>query len=258
MNRWIVFKSIFTKTIIEMKRYIFDTISRLITLYIVFALLFFWARAIGWVAFQAGETLEGLVVGYMVWMLAMLAYQDMAWNISMEAKIGTLEQLFLSPAGFTWVNISFLLSRFLLNLAFTGVMLLLMMLTSGYWLHIDLVSLIPLIVLTISASYGFGFIMGGLALVFKRIQSSFQILQFIFIAFIAAPLSRFPWVKYLPLAMGNHLLRQVMVHGIRLWQLPPADLLTAAIVGAGYFLLGLAVFTRCTGVARNRGLLGQY
>lgn len=258
MRRWIVFRAIFFKTLTEMKRYIFNTVSGFVTLYIVFALLFFGARAIGGADFLSGDSLEGLVVSYMVWMFALLAYQDLAWNISIEAEIGTLEQLYLSPAGYAWVNLSFLITRFLVNLILVGLILVAMMLTSGYWLYIDLISLIPLMVITISACYGFGFMMGGLALVFKRIQSSFQILQFTFVAFVAVPLNRFEWAKYLPLAMGNSLLRRVMVEGTRLWQLPAADLLVAAIVGAGYFFLGLAVFFRCISVARDRGLMGHY
>jgi ABC-2 type transport system permease protein len=253
-----VFKSVFFKVQIEMRRYIFNTVSMILTLYLVFVLLFFGARSIGGAAIQAGDTLEGLVVGYMVWLFAIMAYSEMAWNISMEAEIGTLEQLFLTPAGFAWVNLSFIAARFVVNLVLMGLILVVMMLTSGYWLNIDLVSFLPLIVITVAASYGFGFMMGGLALIFKRIQSSFQILQFIFVAFVAIPINYFTWVKYLPLAMGNNLLFRVMVDGARLWELPAADLLIAAAVGAGYFLIGLAVFGRCIAVARDRGLLGHY
>jgi ABC-2 type transport system permease protein len=258
MKRWIVFKSVFVKALIEMKRYMFNTVSGFITMYIVFVLLFFGAKAIGGAGFQTGDSLEGLVVGYMVWLFALLAYQDLAWSISTEAEIGTLEQLYLSPAGFSWVNFSFMAARFVVNLIWMALILLVMMLTSGYWLHIDLVSLLPLIVVTVAACYGFGFMMGGLALIFKRIQSSFQILQFVFVAFVAVPVNHYVWIKYLPLAMGNSLLRRVMIEGARLWHLPAADLLVATVVGLGYFLLGLAIFGRCINVARDRGLMGHY
>lgn len=241
-----------------MRRYLFNTISGFLTLYIVFLLLFFGAQTIGGAGFQTGDTLEGLLIGYLVWMFAILAYQDMAWSISMEAEIGTLEQLYLSPSGFAWVNGSFLITRFIVNLLFISLFLAVMLLTSGYRFYLDLISLLPLVLVTVIACYGFGFMMGGLALVFKRIQASFQILQFIFVAFIAVPINQFSWVRYLPLAMGNNLLRQVMVDGIRLWQFPAADLLTAAAVGIGYFLFGLLIFSRCIAIARDRGLMGHY
>ncbi len=258
MKRWIVVKAVFGKVITEMRRYLFNTVSGLITMYLVFLLLFIGARVVGGGMFQTGGSLEGLVVGYLVWLLALVAYQDLAWDISSEAEMGTLEQLYLSPTGFAWVNGSFLLVRFLFNLLLSGVILLLMMLTTGRWLNLDLLSLLPLVVITVTAAYGFGFLMAGLALVFKRIQQAFQILQFVFVAFIIVPIGRYAWVKFLPLAMGNDLLRRVMVDGARLWRLPAADIGLAILVGLAYFLAGLAAFGYCVKVARDKGMLGQY
>lgn len=258
MKRWIVFKAVWMKSLIEMKRYLFNAVTGLLTMYILFLMLFLGARFVGGGALQMGGSLEGLVVGYLVWMMALVAYQDLAYNVASEAEMGTLEQLYLSPAGFAWVNGSFLVARFLVNLIMVGVILLLMMLTTGKWLHVDLVSLLPLAIVTVAAAYGFGFLMAGLALVFKRIQNAFQILQFIFIAFIIVPIGRYAWIKFLPLALGNDLLRRVMVDGTRLWQLPAADLGLALAVGLAYFLAGLAAFGYCVRVARDRGMLGQY
>lgn len=258
MKRWVVFKAVFIKTLIEMNRYRVNTIAGFVTMYIIFVLLFFGAKAIGGETFKTGANIEGLVVGYMVWIFALFAFQDLAGNISNEAEVGTLEQLYLSPCGFWWVNLSLMAARFVTNIIWIGSMLLVMMITSGYWLHIDLVSLFPIIMLTVAACYGLGFIMGGLALIFKRIQSSFQILQFIFVAFVAVPINQYTWIKYLPLTMGNNLMRQVMVDGTRLWHLPTADLIVTTVVGIGYFLLGIAVFSWCINVARKQGLMGHY
>jgi len=133
-----------------------------------------------------------------------------------------------------------------------------MMLTSGRWLHLDALSLLPLTLITIMAAYGLGFILAGLAVVFKRIQSLFQILMFVFVAFLAAPVAKHVWMKLLPLALGNQLLRKVMVDGLRVWQLPADDVLLAVGVGAAYLLVGLAFFSYCLKVAQDRGMLGHY
>lgn len=258
MKRWRVLKAMSGKIYIEMKRYFFNTLSGVITMYIIFLLLFFGVRSFGGGAIEAGETLEGLIVGYTVWLFAIVAYQDLAWTISMEAEIGTLEQLYLTPTGFAWVNASIMAVRFVWNVIMVGGILALMMATSGKWLRVDLVSVLPLTLVTVAAAYGFGFMMGGLALVFKRIQNTFQILQFIFVGFIIIPIDQFPWVKYTPLALGNSLIRAVMVDGARLWQLPAGDVLLATTVGLGYLLLGLAAFTYCVRIARDRGLMGHY
>jgi len=241
-----------------MRRYLFNTLSGIVTLYVVFLLLFYGAKGIGGAALETGDSLEGLVVGYTIWMLAIFAFQNMAWGVSNEAMVGTLEQLYLSRAGFAWVNASVMAASALTNLVLIGAVTVLMMATTGQWLNLDLISIIPVALLTISAGYGVGFAMAGLALVFKRIQSAFQILTFGFIGCLAVPLDRFPWAKFLPLALGNKLLRAVMVDGQRLWELPAGDVALAAAVGLGYFLLGLAAFAYLLKVARDQGLMGQY
>ncbi|MEW6032121.1 MAG: ABC transporter permease [Bacillota bacterium] len=258
MKRWVVFVAVFKKTLVEMRRYLFNMVSGLVSMYLIFLLLFFGAKAVGGSAFQTGGHLEGLIVGYTIWILSLLAYQDLAWQIASDAEIGTLEQLYLSPAGFGWVNASHMAARFVVNMVIISLILFVMMLTTGRWLHLDLISLVPLLVLTVIPCYGLGFLMGGLALVFKRIQSSFQILQFVFVALIAAPMSQFPWIKYLPLAMGNSLLREVMVEGARLWQMSASDLGLATAVGVGYLALGYGGFAYLLNVARDRGLMGHY
>ena len=257
MNRWVVLRAVVAKSLIELRRYLFNTISGLVTMYVVFLLLFFGARSLG-PAFSTGTGLEGLVVGYLVWMMSITAYQDLAHTIANEAEVGTLEQLFLTPTGFAWMGGSYMIGQFLVNLLFTAILLLSMMLTSGRWLHLDLVSLLPLILITIAASYGFGFILGGLALVFKRIQALFQILTFGLVGFVAAPIAQYAWMKLLPLALGNQLLKRVMVDGLRIWELPAGDLLLATGVGLSYLLIGLLIFGYCLRAARNRGMLGHY
>jgi ABC-2 type transport system permease protein len=257
VNYWAVFRAVVGKSLVEMKRYLFNTVSGLVTMYIVFLLLFFGARSLN-LPFSTGSGLEGLVVGYLVWMMSIIAYQDLAYTIANEAEVGTLEQLFLSPTGFAWVGGSYMIGSFLTNLGMSSLVLLSMMLTSGQWLHLDILSLLPLIPITLAAAYGLGFILAGLAVVFKRIQALFQILTFGLVAFVAAPIAKYAWMKFLPLAMGNQLLRKVMVDGLRVWELPAQDLLVATGVGLGYLLFGLLVFNYCLKVARDRGMLGHY
>ncbi|MCL6580026.1 MAG: hypothetical protein K6U08_00185 [Firmicutes bacterium] len=255
--RWVVFEAVLRKSVLEGFRYLFNLVTGLITLYLFFLMVFLGSR---WLVpgLDLGSTTEALVVGFSVWMFTLFAYQDICWGISTEAEVGTLEQLHLSPAGFTWVSTCLALSRFLMNLIPLGLLTVLMMLTTGRWLHLDLVSLIPLLVLTLLPAYGFGYLMGGLALVFKRIQNSFQILQFIFVAFMATPSGTFPWARFLPLNLGTQMLRAVMGEGLALWDLPASDLVTLAVVGVAYLSLGLGAFAYCTRVARDRGLLGHY
>jgi len=252
-----VLRAVFIRELIMMQRYLVNSVSGVITLYIVFMILFFGARAVAGGALAiGGTTTEGLVVGYLVWTFAMMGYQELAWGIINEAQVGTLEKLYLTPVGFRWVNVFSQLSQLVVNLTLLGVVMLLIMLTTGVTLKIDVATVIPLLLITASAAYGLGFALAGLALIHKRIQSAFQIVQFILVAFIAAPPTS--WSQFLPLNLGNRLLNAAMVRGVRLWELPLGQLVTTVLVGAGYLGLGILVMNHCERRARDRGLLGHY
>jgi ABC-2 type transport system permease protein len=252
-----VFASMWRREVLNFRRYAFNTISSLITIYLAFCMVLFGYKAIVGPSAAKGGTLEGLVVAYFVWTLSFTSYSSLSWSMVLEAQVGTLEQLYLSPAGFRAVSAFTSASNFVVQLAFSAAALILAMLTAGKPLHLDVVSVIPLVVLMILGVYGIGYILGGLALVFKRIQGLFQIMQFIFACFMFAPV-KFVWAKLLPLTMGNHLVARVMVDGRRIWELSLVDLGYLIASSALYLGLGLLVFSCCERVAKGRGLLSHY
>ncbi len=252
-----LFKAIIRRDVTVGIRYIVNLISGMISVYFFFVLMFFGMQKLSVAGDILGDSLEGTIIGFFVWTLTIFAYSDLAWNLIGEAQSGTLEQLYLAPLGFKWVCACSVISNFLINLVPLLVLLVAMMATSGQWLNLDFISLLPLMVITVLGAYGFGFALGGLALVFKRIQALFQIFQFVFLAFLLVPF-RVPWAKFLPLSAGFSLIYDVMVEGARLWELPLGSILIAIAVGAVYLAIGLFIFSRCEHVARDRGLLGHY
>ena len=258
MRYWYVFLGIMWHNLLTFKRYVFNTLSSLVTLYLVFVLLFFGARSVGGPGFALSGTQDGLIIGYFIWSLAIFTFSELSWGLTNEAQQGTLEQLYLSPVGFRFVAAARSVSNLMLTLVANFLILLLAMATAGRWLSVDLVSLIPILLLTIIGVIGLSFAIGGLALIHKRIQAFLQLMQFVLVGFIAIPWAQFPWARYLPLAMGNHLSRQVMAEGLRLWQLNPGDLLVLGATAVGYLVLGVFAFGWAERVARDRGLLGQY
>ena len=255
-----LFKAQLKMRYIYLKRYYFDTLSMIITMFLVFLIIFYGAMALlgGVTPTDSGDTLEGIVVGFMVWTFALVAYANLSWGMIEEAQQGTLEQLYMSPLGFGWVTIFRVAANFIVNALMVIVVLLLMMAATGKWLHLDVLSLIPLILLTVAGAYGIGFFMGGLALVFKRVQSALQVLQFVLVIFIAAPLGWLPFMKFLPLSLGTRLIGMVMIEERSLLQLPPGDVLFLIGNSAFYFGLGFLIFKLFENVARDRGLLGHY
>lgn len=145
MRRFYAFLAIFTRFLIEIKRYPFNTLSSIGTLYLIFLLLFAGARyAQGLGVNVFGEGLEALVVGFLVWTLALAAYSDLSWEVMREAQQGTLEQLYMCPFGFRFVSLAWIASSFLVGLLFAGALLGLMMATTGKILHLPLGTLVRL------------------------------------------------------------------------------------------------------------------
>ncbi len=258
MRHLVLLKAMMKKNYLLVRYYPFNLISWLLSLFIIFLVIFYGAKALigGNPAF--GNTLPGIVVGFMFWSFVSFAFSDLTWDFINEAQQGTLEQLYMSPLGFGWVSLSHVLTRLAINLTITLGMLFFMMVTTGQWLHVDLVSVLPLMLLTVWGICGLGFAMGGLALVFKQVQASFQIFNFLWVVLIAAPLDKFPILKFLPLSWGSRLIARVMVGGESIFQMPLSDLLFLIANSAVYFSLGFLAFKYFEGVARDRGLLGHY
>jgi ABC-2 type transport system permease protein len=243
---------------ITMRRYYFNTIMALVGAYLFFFMIFMgaWAVLGGQPEFQSA--LSEAVVRMLIWMMAIQGFSAIANTLSAEAGQGTLEQLAMSPFGLGRLLLVRSLTHFVVQLGLTFTYLFLMMATTRQWLHIDLASMLPLMLLTVLGATGIGFVMGGAALLFKRMQSSFGLLQYLFIALIAVPPERFEYITLFPLALGADLLCRVMIDGVSLLEMPGASL-GGLVLNSGFYLLaGFAAFRLFERRARTLGVLGHY
>jgi ABC-2 type transport system permease protein len=164
----------------------------------------------------------------------------------------------MSPCGLRLVLIAQFVANLGIQLVVVAFLLTVMMAVSGRRLNVDLVSLLPLVLLTVAGVLGLGLMVGGCALVFKRVQTLIQVLQMGLVALIAAPLKRVPWLRYLPLSWGNQLITRVMVNGQSIFDLPGHSLLFLLAHACVWLAAGLFVFGRFEKAARRRALLGHY
>lgn len=257
MNRYIVLARVMgIKSVTLARRYFLNTVVGFLTLYVFFALIFFGGQFVA--EDLISRSVGPLVVGYFLFTMAVSAYADLTHDLTDEAQWGTLEQLTVSPIGFTQV----VAMKTVVNLVgtfATGVVLLaLMMVTTTTWLYIPPITLVILGVLTLMPIVGLGFIFGGAALVYKQIGKVFPLVQLSFLGLIAVPVQNHVLLKLLPISLGSHLLQRVMTDGLRLWELPLFDL--GLLVGKSvvYILIGVLIFQFATAKARERGVLGHY
>lgn len=238
------------------RRYWLNMLSGVAFGYILFVLLFFGVQSFA--PAGLGGAVESLVVGYWVVLLTNMCYQSIESFVGMEAMAGTLEQLYLSPFPFGWLALGKVLGAVLFYLALNVPFLALIMATTGRWLHIDVLSIAPLVLVVMAQAFGLGFAMGGVMLIVKQVGQLSQAVSMLLVVCIAAPPNLSPLVSLLPYNLAWRLLRSVMADSVPLWRLPPGDLAFVAAQTAVLVLVGGLVYRWCEKVAKRRGLLGQH
>ncbi len=251
---WVAFKGELTRTFIKAKRYGFDTLSRLLMTYFVFIAIFYGLK------FMTGPTLNGgkldeLIIGYILWTFAVSAYFENSYDLAEESTIGTLEQLHLAPIGFHTIVLFRMISGYLLSIIYNISVLYLTMLTTGRWLDLPIFNFLLIVTLAIPSIYGIGYIFGGLALVYKKIESSLMLIQFILILFVSLPAWPLQKTSFLPFTAGAHSINRMVVYGE---SFPVWWYFFILGISLFYFFLGLGIFKLFETKARRLNLLGQY
>lgn len=251
-------KAYFKKEFTIFRRYALNSLGGIITIYFIFLLIFLGYRGAAGASPQFGEMLEGLVIGYLLWVFSLMVYQDVSHTIQTECREGTLEQLYMSAYPFGLVISMKVLASFFINLITIVILLFVMMWTTGQSLNIDVISIAPLIVFTLIGILGIGFAIGGVTLIFKRMDSYLQIVQFALIGLVAAPAEPIIWLRMLPASWGSTMINRVMSRGYSLVDFAFSDYLWLVGVGLFYLLAGYQAYKFCEKKAMERGLLGHY
>lgn len=259
MSNGILFIAQLKREWIMTKRYFFNSIGGIVAIFVIFILIF-----MGYKGFAGGSEnyelgLGNLLVGYISWMFGLLVYQDISDNLKNEAREGILEQLYMSPFGYIKITAFRLIVSFLANIIMVAVAFLIMMLITGRYLNMDMLSIIPLLLGFLFPIAGLSFMLGGIQLLFKKIDAFMQLVQFILIAFVALPVDgAFFGARFLPGTMASNLLRDVMVSGTGILDISATSLITTAAVCVAYLAIGFYIFKICERKAMSDGRLAHY
>jgi len=249
-------KAVIHRDLVIWLRYPVNAATGILMALIFFGLIFYGGRLVAGQAID--DTIEGLIVGYFLWTLAQGAYFGITNDVQAEAGWGTLERHFMTPFGFGPVILAKSIAVVLRTFLTSAVVLAAMLVMTGRSLELPLVTVVVVAALAVASAFGLGLAMGGLSVLYKRINNVANLLQFAFIGLISAPVFEIPWTRILPLVQGSALLQVVMRDGDRLWELDPLAL--AILVGtAGFYLgAGYLAFVLATRRARRLGVLGDY
>lgn len=249
-------RAIISREITLFFRYPVNVIGQLVAFIAIFGVIVFGGQAIAGEAIS--NSLEGIIVGYFLWMLAINSFSSIATEMRAEANWGTLERLALTPFGFGNIMLVKSFAKLLISFVTSSVVLISMMLLTGTVLHVDVVTIVPILVLTVASAFGCGFAIGGLTVLYKNVQSLTMLLQLVFIGLIGAPAFNQGLLTYLPLVQGSALLQRAMQEGVRIWEFAAFDLFVLCLTGVGYLGVGFLFFQLCQRRARRLGVLGDY
>lgn len=251
------FRANLVKAVIELRRYLPNTISMVVTFYVIFLFLLFGVR---FVAAPGGseDAVRYLIVSNGFWFLLMMTVNSMGWELTTEALRGTLEQLYLGTVP-AWLILLFrMVATLVINVVILALVTLLSMVTAGTWLQVDVASLAALLPPTLLAAIGLSYAVAGLTIVFKQVNAFLQLSQFVLMAIAYVPLAQVPLLELAPTAKGIDMVRQVTAEGVALSSFTTADWVSLWVSGAAYFALGLLAFKLLERRAMRLGLLGHY
>lgn len=247
----------FRKEYIEMKRYIPNTISMILTAYFIFLAMFFGISLVGDPS-SVEQNVQYVIVSYIFWFLGLMSMQGIGWQIMQEAQRGTMEQLYMSPIGVWRIMLARMIGMVAINFVIIIVLLFGSMLTAGTWLNLDVISILPVMFFTMIGMIGVGFMIAGLSIIWKQIQAFLQIVQFVFMGLTFVSIAAAPYLAYAPFVLGVDLVRRIMVEGLSLSSIHMGDWILLIVNGFFYFGLGVWLFLKCEKYSMSKGLLGHY
>ena len=249
-------------------RYPLELVSRLIW-NLGFALMIYYGfNAIGsgggqaLPGFQDGQM--GRLLGMLVTYIAMNGLNNAVELINQETQTGTLEQAALSPPPLWVILVMRDLASYVEMILRFALVLGIATLVTGVRFHLDVPALFVILTLMYLGLEGIGLILGGGALLYKRVGTLTQFAAMLVFGLSILPLEGLPgWMKgfvdVFPFTQALVLMRRSAVSGETLATMTAQGTLPALALTAGVYLaIGLVLFARMERVARDRGTLNQY
>ena len=259
MNIATLFQAVFRKEMALTIRYKWNSLLGLVSVILLFALLFLGYKGVAGNSPDYTSGLAHLLTGYILTISALFFYQDIAQNLSTEASEGVLEMLSMSPFGYTCIGAVRLCINSIWNIVMITAISLVLILITGRTFEADIGLLLPLMLLFLLPAIGMSFALGGLQLILKKLDSLMGLLQFLVAILVAIPIDgAFLFARALPGVLPAHLARSVAA-GLITRETLPGDLVTQAIlISVLWLFVGALLFRWAEKRAKRDGHLAHY
>lgn len=236
-------------------RYRFAILSDIGILVVLF--IFFLMSNTG-TSFQSeygGDYRSLLLIGYLVWTMAISAISTLANSINFEARNGTLQNIINSVYPVEWTLFTQFVSSQVINLAVIFALVIVSRAAFNIHLSLKLEMLIP-ILFCILGMFGLGLIIAGVSMVVKKVSSLIFFIQ-LFLLFITDTIptneTLLMFTRYIPLTLTNIILRKIISD-----QPYQKDLVLLMIVSVITLVVGVVVFRFFKNKARDKNILLLY
>ena len=193
------------KFTIEKKRYFNDTIFSILGFTFGFMMMSGIMKS-----FTGGNTAElnidGFLLGYSLFMFAVMNYTSFSGSITEEMSRGTLEQLYLSSISIQVTLIYKTIINFIYNLLLLAITLFTIKEMTGITIQIDYLRALLILFISVPALWGLGLIISVIVLSNRKISGVMGILQFGFFILIALPAEPFTKYSFLPFTTASNLI----------------------------------------------------
>ncbi|RKX53604.1 MAG: hypothetical protein DRP30_04225 [Thermotoga sp.] len=252
LEEWYLIVGIFKRFVAEFKRYYLNTISFFITITIIFYLIVLGFKSFGGGAPNITGSLQSTAIGYFTWIMVVSVLTELSWNLMNEMNRGIIEQIFLSPFGPIKVYSFGQIVSLIINIPFLYLVMLVIFKMAKLKLIVPPAFFLNMFFLLLQ-TYGFGMILGGITLKFKRTQALLQISQFAIIGLLVLnPEGKLGFM--IPISPHFMIFRMIMNGenvGMVLW----LKVFTASLI---YYYIGTRVFAYFVRVVKKNGELSIY
>jgi len=270
----LVMKAEIVRSWIVMRRYWFRTLTGMVIGYGMLMVLiagFMYSRDSVTEAmdgrFGDPEQATHFVLGFIIGMFAFGIVGMFSQGIQGMATSGVLEQLCMSPHGLVTNFLARCVTASFATVISSGIMLYLVTLTVGGTLHFDVVAVPLLLLLTFTNLIGFGFLTGGLTLVFKQVgQVAILVRMGLFglAIFAREDLLNHGWalslvMHALPITDAAICLKLVMIEGQTFADIAGHEAFYGLLANCVVWMtIGIVCFRYMEDYSRSKGTLGAY
>lgn len=236
----------------QARRYWPESVAAFAAILCVFCGFLYAVAALGDVSINSGK-LDGLIVGFTLWIFAGTAYSSVSSETSEEIRQRTLEQICIAPTPL-WAILG---TRAILKIG-AGLCILLLMLAAvnlvtGGRLDMDYAKMVGAVLLAAPSLVGLGYMISGLLLVIRKAEALQMLVYPALIGLIACPAYPMNLAAALPFAYGASIAK-LAASG---HDLPWLSYLTIGLISLVWLNAGLAIFRWLESQAKRLGVMGH-